>query len=248
MSDRPVVRIATSADLAATMIWLKADYTATNEGFWVNRHKIERAFDEGRLSVLDVAGDVVGLLDDTAPGPEIVEIRRDVRNRGYGRILAEYAVQAAFNRGNSVVETECAPATSVPFWRRMGFAIHPARFGPGGGIYAHKMLQRTHALTGGPRVPYRIDFFEEDKWYKGMVPFASYQGDSEIVEKGRLQLPERALCFAPDIPRLIDSIACVHVDGEQIYARRAKYAETLGARRDPSGYLFFDLITPQAAA
>ena len=52
---------------------------------------------------------------------EIVEVLSSHRGAGYGSILVEKTLELLKNRGVLVIDVECAPITSEPFWRRFGF-------------------------------------------------------------------------------------------------------------------------------
>src|ERR1039458_5601831 len=54
----------------------------------------------------------------------------------YGRRLAEWAITSAIDRGNSVIEGECSPESSAPFWEKMGFIVSQKRRIFGGGLCA----------------------------------------------------------------------------------------------------------------
>jgi hypothetical protein len=239
-----VIRNATKRDLAAVKKWLRAEYELKGEGFFCNWSIIDHAFKRKDLFVLDVVGDVLGFVVDGRRGPDIVEVCPEKRGMGYGRYLAEWAISSAFKRGNSVFEGECAPVSSVPFWEKLGLTVVRSRIGPGGGLYAYKILERKIALGAGPRVPYEIAFYPPGRdWKKDIEPFRTCSGEAQLLNDGSLQLPERAVCFDPQ-SESYDYVVRVAANGTDLYEdkiRRPK-AESFGLCRDPGGIYFLERI------
>jgi GNAT superfamily N-acetyltransferase len=244
-----VIRNATKRDLAAVQKWLRAEYELKGEGFFCNWSIIDRAFKRKDLFVLDVVGDVLGFVVDGTRGPDIVEVCPEKRGMGYGRYLAEWAINSAFKRGNSVFEGECAPASSVPFWEKLGLTVVRSRTGPGGGLYAYKILERKIGLGAGPRVPYEIAFYPPERdWKKDTEPFRTCAGEAQRLNDGSLQLPERAFCFDPQ-SESHDYVVRIAVNGADVYedkVRRPK-AESFGVCSDPGGIYFLERIVISAS-
>ncbi len=195
------IRKATKHDLATVRAWLRAESQETGQGFFCNWSIIERSFQREYLTVIADRGEVVGFLADGTNGPSILEVRSDARSKGYGRQLANRAIQAAFARGISVIEISCEPVTSVPFWESMGFEASQTLIGSDGGLYAHKVLQRRFTLADGPRATFEISFYPEARGCNpDTPPFRTYADEGLLLEYGSLQLPERAICFMVGIP------------------------------------------------
>jgi GNAT superfamily N-acetyltransferase len=245
------IRKATEKDLVALESWLRAEHEQTGEGFYCNWGVITEAFKRKDLAVLAAGGDVLGFVADAPGGADIVEVRPDMRGRGYGRRLAEWVIDGAFRRGNSVIAGECAPASSVPFWTRMGYEISSDRTGPSGGIYAYKLLERRFTLNAGPRFGFGIAFCPNARdWDKKTKPFREYTGEAEGLKDDSIQLPERAICFAPDIRNTADCVVCITVDGRTLFEDKVKRpeAKSLGVCSDPGGVYFLDKIFPPSGA
>jgi GNAT superfamily N-acetyltransferase len=229
----------------AEQAWEAAGYSEERpvRGFRCNWDTAKRFWREGRarIDVLLVDGKAAGFLD----GTDILEIRPDLRRSGYGRIFAEFMLDAAHTAGYSVIEIGIAPASAEPFWRSMGFTIVPEREGRGGGIYAYQMLPRAFILTDGARAPFSIAFYSEDERYSGSPkPFACYSGMGERLAGGEVQLPERAICFDPEDDKNRDYFVRIQLDGEQVHFDKVKYetSKALGVERDPSYTYFIDRL------
>jgi GNAT superfamily N-acetyltransferase len=118
------IRKAEQADFAAVIEWLRAEYEANGsyEGFYCNQDQIVESFDEGNMYVVVEAGlGLVGFVTEGYAGPDIVEVHPDHRGKGYGRQIAEWIIARARRRDDLVIELECSPETSLPFWEAMGF-------------------------------------------------------------------------------------------------------------------------------
>jgi len=234
-------RVAAPHDLASIEAWLRLEREQTGEGFYCNWSIIKRGFDAGNLFVLGTDDDVLGFVLDAPGGPDILEVRPNARKAGYGRRLAELSIAAAYERGISVMEIECAPATSIPFWQKMGFTVVDARVGNGGGAYAFRELERRFKLTTDARTSFSISFYPESRRHElSIKPFRSYAGAAASRPHGLLQLPERAICYAPDIHNLSDCVVCIAIEGQTIFEDRVKYegAKAVGVMRD-AGYNYY---------
>ncbi|MFJ6326112.1 MULTISPECIES: GNAT family N-acetyltransferase [Hyphomicrobiales] len=230
-------------DIAARK-WNESDWQEPHpvEGFRCNWDSVKRAWQEGSstIHVLIVNDAAVGFLD----GTNILEIRPDVRDKGYGRILAGFMEGCARAEGRSVLEIEIAPRSAKPFWKRMGFIpVEESRVV--NGLYAFKVLQRNFALGRGDRVPYSISFFEQEERFKeNPTPLSEHVGEGERLPDGTIQLPERVFCFNPLNPRYIDYFVKVEVHGAEILYDKAKYPESkkIGVECDLGGIFFIERI------
>lgn len=256
---------ATRATIAATEQWLDAEEVAYQasvarrerddwlgekppRGFRCNWDTTKRNWMEvgAGLDVLLADGEVAGFL----AGTDILEIRPDLRGRGYGRILAEFMIERAVTEGRSVLDIEIAPETAEPFWKQMGFTVVPDRTGNGGGIYAYRLLQRCFDLADGQRVAFRINFYTEHGRYSANPKaFSVFSGLGERLPDGSVQLPQRVICFEPDRDQRGDYFVSIEVDGEPIHFDKNKYesSKAHGVRQDV-GYVFYiDRVTDRLA-
>ena len=238
------IRNSSKEDLAIVKEWLLAEREQTGEGFFCNWSVITKALKRKDLFVLAADGDIVGFAVIGAKGPDIVEVRPDMRGMGYGRRIAEWAIKSVADRGNSVIEGQCSPESSVPFWKKMGFTISEKRNGLEG-PYAYKVLECKFVLTNGPRVPFEIAFYPAERdWNENVEPFRTYAGEAERLDDGSLQLPERAVCFEPEVWEFTDYVVRVVVNGTMLFEDKAKRpeAESIGVSMDAGGIFFLDKI------
>lgn len=205
-------------------------------GFRCNWDSTKRVWREGGggIDILVVDGKAIGF-----QGLSLFEIRSEFRRKGYGRILAEHMVAAAFEEGLSIIEIGIAPPTAEPFWREMGFSILPERQGPGGGIFAYLVLERRFDLGDGARVPYRVSFYTADERYSSNgKPFRVFSGLGESLPDGTVQLPERAYCFDPADDWAMDQFVRIEIAGKELHLGKVKYGCEFGVQRD-AGYNYF---------
>lgn len=231
----------------ASKEWEEADYEGDRpvRGFRCNWDSAKKGWREGRakIHVLLVEGEAVGFLD----GTDILEIRPALRGKGYGRILADFMIQSAWDEGRSVVEIEIAPASAEPFWLSMGFTLVEEREGYGGGTFAYKILPRAFELGGGERVEYAISFFTAKARYSPEPkPFVGYAGEGARLADGHIQLPERAFCFNPTDDQHVDYFVKIEVDGDVLHFDKAKREESelCGVVRDAGSVFYVERINP----
>jgi len=236
---------ATPEALAKIKAWLEVEDTVHREtldaqeahwdpkvelptkGFLCNWNLVEKTFetDPGAVQVLLEGDEPVGFID----GLDIMEVRPDLRGRGYGRRLAEFMLDWATRRGYSVAQIEIAPDDAIPFWRRMGFTVaNASRSGPSGGVPAYKILDHRFELGEGPRIPYSVAFYSQARDYDPTVkPFVVFQGEGERLEDGSVQLPQRAFSFreadpdpTPAFQSFLRRMASGHVRSPSTLTRR----------------------------
>ncbi|OAE49185.1 GNAT family N-acetyltransferase [Agrobacterium tumefaciens] len=239
------IRKASAKDVSDIRGWLELEYQETGEGFFCNWPVIEATHYEDMLDVLVLGNVAVGFVADGRKGPDIVAVRPDLRGRGLGRLAAEYALQSAYNRGNSVVHIECAPSTSIPFWQTMGFIVLADPDGNRRSTRAYKTLPRKLVMPKGQPLPFSIKLFAEQRdWSKNTEPLAEIAGVGSKVGN-ILHLPERAILYHPQIKENFDSVIGVQVGGHEVFEGKVKRpaAELLGVEMDPCYEYYMDTIT-----
>ncbi|MEH0819688.1 MULTISPECIES: GNAT family N-acetyltransferase [unclassified Micromonospora] len=139
MSD-VIFREAVRADLPAVIALLADDVLGKARDFTEVDEAYERAFADitadprNHLIVADEAGELVGCMQITyIPGLgrhgaersliESVRVRSDLRGRGLGRRMMEWAVDQARQRGCALVQltTDKTRADAHRFYRNLGF-------------------------------------------------------------------------------------------------------------------------------
>lgn len=113
------IRKATINDLNRVRTWLQQESDDGYDSFIVNFSLIEAGQRNGELTVLLDQGFPVAfaLGEDNL---SILAVKRDRRNSGIGTELASHWFQKARERDLIGFDGECAPATSVQFWKKMG--------------------------------------------------------------------------------------------------------------------------------
>ncbi len=242
------IRASTDADLEAIHSWLvREDDAGVPDNFLCNWDAIGNCHYGGQLTVyidgtsgLPVAYQLGGLI---APG--ILQVRSDVRRRGIGKQLVDYCVNQALMKDECILHIECEPASSVPFWRSMGFSLYNNGTGR---RRAYRILQKEHPLpqNGGP-VEATVKFFPEGrKWAKGenVPPLDSPAPKAVQTPDGVIHLSERVSAFKGLLPEGDDVVVEITVGSKRLYLDKAKYpaAKQFGIRRCSNGF-FIDCIS-----
>ncbi len=71
-----------------------------------------------------------------------------------------------------------------------------------------------------------------------------YADEAQLLKDGSLQLPERAICFLPEIRDFVDCVVRVTVNGTTLFEDKVKRPEanSIGVSRDVGGIYFLDKI------
>lgn len=237
------IRLATAADLAEIEAWLRAERNETGEGFYCNWSVIQRGVEYDETFAMLRNSEAVAVLVDGTAGPDILSVRPDLRGTGIGGQFARWLFERALARDYSVLEIECEPRTSVPFWRKHGFL--PMGTGPDGFRHAYKLLVREHPLIDGPEVTVVVSLFpKEKKWSPSTVPYW-VRTERGRRQSGRVQLPARVALYQPGEPHLADCVVRVTVESEWVCEDKLKYPESRehGIYRDPGGFYYLDFVS-----
>lgn len=100
-------------------------YLGGASGFYCNRGIIRRSARESRMRCFKVDRSIAGFATFTVyrkhSAIEIFEILPPFRGLGLGRQLAMYMIDLLLSMGLSHISVECAPQSTEPFWRKVGF-------------------------------------------------------------------------------------------------------------------------------
>src|SRR5215470_13414134 len=110
---------STDRDLCAILRWLKKEYedNGCEHGFWCNRGIIRAAHRAGKMTVLREDNKAVAFM----AGDDILAVRPDRRDKGYGRTLAGLWIEEARAKDVPYLFIECATRDALRFWETMGF-------------------------------------------------------------------------------------------------------------------------------
>lgn len=116
---------ATSDQLSEVLAWLEYEEAESGDGFYCKRDVIEQSFNDGEMYCASCGPTVVGFVIHTVKSIgasiDILEVHPAHRRQGFGRQLALHAIERLFQRGKEFVTARCAPRSSEPFWRTLGF-------------------------------------------------------------------------------------------------------------------------------
>lgn len=105
--------------------WLKLEYKQSGEGFLCNWNVIENCWRDRTLYCSVINGEAAALCAwhqvDFLAVLDIVTVNPALRQKGVGRRLVKETLSELKRKGAVVVEVECQPRSSEPFWRRVGF-------------------------------------------------------------------------------------------------------------------------------
>ncbi len=236
-------------DLHQILAWLQQEYEEDGRGFWANRTIVERAVCEQYdlwSAVHD--GNVIGFQVGNYAA-DIISVQKAWRLNGVGRTLFEASLQRAKRDAINVLEVECYPHSSLPFWQKLGFQIfHSSNRTTN--INARYIIEKAHKLPlNAALANVEIDFFDgETGLTKSGAQYESPTRTQRVlgafVDSKIIQL-ERRVIGLNDLMRTSDLHVSIIVNGQCHYSDKAKYddAQRLGVQRDRvSGHFFIDRI------
>lgn len=245
MTTDTILRAATQQDLDEVMAWLKEEDRNEGTGFWCNRSVIQDAFNEGELHVAVLDCHPVALLAYGLTNNGILETEPRFRGRGLAKQLVERAIRAERDRDKRcILEFQCAPETSVPFWKHLGFAI----FAQHGQTYGRMILERAHPVPTGEVVSVLVERHWDPAQHYPPAPRVSLVEPPAVrLQSGEIALAQRVI-FADDTPEFCghrrDPVARIIVEGRQIFFDKVKRerARMLGMEEDCDGVFYLDRL------
>jgi GNAT superfamily N-acetyltransferase len=240
-----ILRAATRQDLEEVMVWLKNEDRNEGTGFWCNRNVIQDAFIEGTLDVAVVDGHPGAFLAYGLTYSGILETGPQFRGRGLAKQLVARALTIAREHdGRCVLEFQCAPETSAPFWQHMGFKI----FEQHGNTYGQMTLERSLPVPAGEMVSVLIERHWDPSQHSPSVHPASVVQPSAVrLPSGEIALGQRVI-FPDGTPGFSsdrrDPVARIIVEGRQVFFDKVKREEalTLGMQQDRGGVFYLDRL------
>jgi hypothetical protein len=170
----------------------------------------------------------------------VIEIHPGYRRKGIGRAFVEHLMHMSRERGEPLLEIECAPETSKEFWMAMGFDVFAhgwSMYGPQ--LIGRQILRLTRELPEGPQTPVTVAFLPESAAYDDSVvtPFVKHVLVGTQVPSGKIVLNERVAYFDLDDGK--DLVIEIAVAGKRVYRDKAKYqeAKAIGVARCKGGFV-----------
>jgi GNAT superfamily N-acetyltransferase len=158
------IDLANSSDLAKILKWLEKEME-DGSGFYCNRGSLNNSLNEGKLFVCRVGNDVPAFLAHGICLEGILSVRKNRRGCGFGGALARYGIEREIQAGVCILDIECAPPTSIPFWRRFGFTMYP------NSTFGYRFIEKSLRIPkGSSPVDAVIKLYSADRFYSNGTP------------------------------------------------------------------------------
>ena len=123
------IKAACDSDFEEICSWLEKERLEELSGFYFKREELAESLAAGEMfcGVLNGSPIAVATFSIKSSGyVDIMEVHPQHRRRGYGKELALFTINHLFKCGMNCIYVTCAPRSSEPFWRAMGFTTHTA--------------------------------------------------------------------------------------------------------------------------
>jgi len=242
-----MIRWSNSHDVQQIHDWLQEEEALEVHGnFLCNWNLTRQCHEEGRLLVLidEIKGIPVAYQWGQLLSSGILQVRNGWRGNGLGRLVVEHCVELALQQDEMVLQVECKPSSSIPFWEAMGFTIVEGEFGKN--AKGFRVLSKNLALPPGgrPILATISSFPEERNWQDNVPAIASYHLNAIVADDGKVYLAERA-SFPKCFRRMSrDPVIEIIVEGKLVYRDKAKYqgAQDHGVKWCRNGF-YIDVVT-----
>jgi Acetyltransferase (GNAT) family len=154
-----------------------------------------------------------------------IDIKNDFRRLGIGKKLVQRCIEIARAADEPVLEIECRPESSFPFWKRMGFTLY------GNENHAYRIVEKTFNLPArAARISVAFSFFPERPHWDETAAALQTLAVQATAEQAGLQLKRRMVFFGAAYGAVGDPVVETHVAGKRLYRDKAKYddARSLG--------------------
>jgi len=217
------LRLATDLDVEKIYCWLlEQEQCEVHGSFLCNWNLTLEIHGEKQLIVAVLSDEPVAYIWKDFG---ILEVRESFRRMGIGKRLVEFAMNHARNEGEYAISIECAPETSIPFWKKMGFELYSRN-------EASIVIQKNLRMpSNGEPVSVEISYYPEAaKWNSDISPVKSFLFTALRDSGGIVHLENRATAFISREQYNGDAMVKICLDGEEIYFDKARYsgAQKLG--------------------
>lgn len=184
-ADSLIVEKGTTNDLRAIHRWMHRLEDQGHGTFLCNWNTIYRIYRKHGIYVGRLEGKVIGYI---LPTLDILEVHRDFRRRGIGRALVEYAEANRLPEYEYAYGIECAPLSSKPFWKAMGYKFFTEERA------CKEFEKRNFVGCADGDIDITIEFYGEwEKYYED--PYKKYQLKGRRTRAGQLMLDQRVVAY-----------------------------------------------------
>lgn len=211
-------RLATGDDMKHIQRWLEEQNSRQVHGsFWCNWKATQNVYKDGGILVC---------VDENTNFPiaymwsnfGIIEVKEDCRGLGIGKLLVEFAIEKARFNNEYVVDIECEPSSSVPFWKKMGFHFYSD-------VQAYRLLERSFRLPeNGELIEIEVSFYHQSrKWNAEERALAVFKPEAVLADNGTIYLGTRVGEFCYRDKWGEDPVVGITLKGKTIFMDKAKY-------------------------
>lgn len=233
------IRYSTDNDLHEILRWLKDQEDKNiDDTFYCNRNLTIKEHNEKKLIVyidhktnLPVAYQWGGLIN-----PGILEVRKGFRGFGIGRKLVEYRINEARQKNIVLLNIECNPYSSIPFWKHMGFTLFNNN-----GNNAYMIVEKKNRLPKhGSSCSVNICLYHTKRqWDITTLPIKNLNQQALKTKSNYVYLLDRIIFFDPSHPNLQDPVISITIDGNEIYCDKVRYNEAKRIGVKSGGVVFY---------
>lgn len=242
-----LIRWSTDEDVHQIRRWLEEeDRLGIDGNFLCNWNLTVESHQEGKLLVLvdETDGTTLAYQWGQLLQSGILQVRDRFRSKGLGMLVVEHCVELALQQDEMVLQVECKPSSSIPFWKKMGFTIFGGEYGRNAKGYRILSKSMRLPLDGSPK-DVSINIYPEERcWREDVAPILSASPDAVLGDDGKLYLAERVSCSDMFEGRRYDPVVEILMDGELICRDKVRYKGALnhGVRQCRNGF-YVDTVT-----
>lgn len=240
LPKRSSIRRSTHTDLEAIRRWLHQEEESNVDGnFLCNWSTIANAHENRELLVYvdGRTGTPVAFQLGKLIRPGILQVHNAYRGRGIGRKLVDRCLTIARKNDECLLYIQCKPATSIPFWQKMGFILLETTDSKN---YAYQVLEKSLSLPQqGSDVEVSISFYPESfKWDPCTQPYVTFSPRARMTADGIVHLQQRVQFHKHAYRASGDVVIGILVARECLYRDKAKYpdAQHFGVARCTNGF------------
>ncbi len=221
------IRRSKDSDLICIRAWLKdQDRRGVEGSFLCNWGVIESAH-RGRCLLVYVdgpGGDAIAYQVGGLIRPGILEVRADMRGQGIGARIVSRCIRDAQRSDECVLNIQCKPKASVPFWNKMGFQLHTDSTGR---TFGYRKLEQAFSLPAESEpIEVSVRFFPTERLGDPSVePELSLAPEAGMTPDGVVHLSRRAICVVGSGRQDLDKLVELKVGNQLVYFGKAKYQE-----------------------
>ena len=226
-----LMRTATDQDNKKIHSWLKEQNSQKIDGSFLCHWQLTEEKHQDKKLIVAISNDepIAYIWEDFG----ILEVRHNFKRKGVGKQIVEYALDRASEKEKINIQITCAPKTSIPFWKKMGFKLYNHQDA------SYVFHPKLHMPKTGKKVSVVINVYPETALHNGtQSPIKTFSPLAIMTDDGVIHLDYRVAAYIPKEECKGDIAIKIIIEHKQQLFAKAKHeiSKKIGVNYQPRAF------------